>query len=170
MTTAEAVMALDELHPLAHLVRTEPGVRVEPIEPHFDHLAWATVGRLLRLPVLADLGDDQAVSYFRAAMRRVPSHLTFYVNPGILVTADSPTRAFLVSALQGKLAWQKRLRDIFCGVARTHRYFGLKGPARQTKSPELRQLEFHGVLVLDGKHIFPDRWPKLSRTRGRSAT
>jgi hypothetical protein len=155
-------MTVNRDHPLFHLVRQEPGVRVERREPSFDHLIWTTLAQTVGKPLL-DLGDAQAVSYFRALMRMLVPELTFYVNPWSLVTADRPTRAFLIAAKREKLAWQKRLRDIFFGSARTQRFFGLKGPARRAKSPELRQLEFHGVLVLAGEHVFPDRWPDPSR-------
>ena len=92
-------------------------------------------------------------------MRMLLPKLTFYISPWSLVIADRPTRAFLVTAEQEKKAWHARLRSIFFGSARMQRYFGLKGPDRKTKSPELKMLEFHGILVLGGKHIFPNRWP-----------
>lgn len=145
-------------HPLNHLVRDEGGVRVERIEPNLDHLAWFTLRNLLGIPsAIAD--DRKAVSFFIGLMRGMPSRLNCYVNPWSIVTADRPIRDFLIAAVMEKRAWHNRLRSIFFGSTRTQKCFGLKGANRTKIDPALRQLEFHGVLVFAGKHIFPNQWP-----------
>jgi hypothetical protein len=151
-------MTQDSKHWLAHLIRSDPGVHVERIKPNDDHLAWCTIQ--LMFGETDEIGTDRlAVFLFKAGMLNLPSRLNFYANPATLVTASAPTRRFLLAAESEKKAWHHRLRSLFFSSVRTQSYFGLRGWKRRTSDPALRQLEFHGVLVLGGKHIFPHCWP-----------
>jgi len=146
-------------HLLNHLVRREPGIRVERTDPSFDHLAWFTLRKLLGNPHV--IGDDgRAITWFRTLMKRMPSDLTSYVNPWSVVTAAEPDHEFLTTAGSEQRAWHKRLQSMLFRSAHTQKFFGLRGPQKATKDPALRQLEYHGVLILSGKHIFPDCWPR----------
>jgi len=163
-TTTEGTM--NQAHLLNHLVRSEPGIRVERIDPDFDHLAWFTMGKLLGNPhVIAD--DERAVCIFRFLMRRMPSNLTAYVSPWSLVAATEPDHEFFTAARSEQRAWHTRLQSIFFGSARTQKFFGLRGTKKATIDPALRQLEYHGVLIVSGKHIFPDRWPRPTEHQER---
>lgn len=145
-------------HPLNHLVRREPGVRVERTAPNFDHLAWFTMRKLLGKPDV--IGDDgQAVTLFRFLMKRMPIDLTAYVSPWSVVAAAEPDREFLGNAKREQRAWHARLSSMFFNSHRAERYFGVRGGSRRSKDPALRQLEYHGVLVVRGRHIFPNQWP-----------
>ena len=145
-------------HLLNHLVRREPGVQVERTDPNFDHLAWFTMRKLLGKPDA--IGDDgQAVAFFRFLMKRMPDSLNAYVSPWSVVTTNVTDRDFVAAARSEQRAWHKRLHSIFFGSARTQKFFGLRGEKKATTDPALRQLEYHGVLIVSGKHVFPDRWP-----------
>lgn len=145
-------------HPLNHLVRREPGVRVERTDPDPDHLAWFTMRKLLGKPHA--IGDDgRAVTIFRFLMRQMPGNLTAYVSPCSVVTATGPDHKFLATARSEQRAWHARLQSMLFGSARTQKYFGIRGEGKATKDPALRQLEYHGVLIVSGEHVFPDRWP-----------
>jgi hypothetical protein len=151
-------------HLLNHLVRREPGVRVERTDPHFDHLAWFTMRKLLGNSVIIG-GDGQAVTWFRFLMRRMPASLNAYVSPWSVVTAAEPDHEFLTTASSEQRAWHKRLYSIFFGSARTQKFFGLRGPKKATTDPALRQLEYHGVLIVRGRHFFPKHWPVPAERR-----
>lgn len=149
---------MNQDRPFTHLVRREPGVRVERTEPDFDHLAWFTMRRLLGNPHA--IGDDgRAVSIFHILIQQMPDNLTAYVSPWSVVTAAKPDHEFLTTARLEQRAWHARLQSMFFGSARTQKFFGLRGPKKATTDPALRQLEYHGVLIVSGKHVFPNRWP-----------
>lgn len=153
-------------HLLNHLVRREPGVLVGRTDPDVDHLAWSTMRKLLGKPRV--IGDDgQAVVVFRHVMRRMPGELNAYVTPWSVVTAASPDHEFLATARSEQRAWHNRLRSSFFGSARTQKFFGLRGAKKATTDPALRQLEYHGVLVVSGRHAFPDLWPRPTEHQGR---
>jgi hypothetical protein len=151
---------------LNHLVRQEPRVRVERTDPSFYHLAWFTMRKLLGKPDV--IGDDgQAVAFFRFLMKRMPDSLNAYVSPWSVVTAYVTDRDFLAAARSEQRAWHVRLQSMFFGSARTQKFFGLRGPKKATTDPALRQLEYHGVLIVSGKHVFPNRWPSPVKRQER---
>lgn len=145
-------------HLLNHLVRRETGVHVERTDPDINNLAWATVGKLMNKPHAVG-SDYQATAVFRHLMRRMPGELNVYANPWSVVTAASTDRKFLVTARSEQRAWHKRLVTIFFSSAHVQKHFGLRGPKKATTDPAVRQLEYHGVLVVGGRHIFPGHWP-----------
>ena len=155
-TTTADTMTSDHL--LSHLVRREPGVRVERTDPDFDHLAWFTIRKLLGNHYV--IGDDgQAVTWFRSLMKRMPLSLNAYVSPWSVVTAAEPDHEFLTTAKSEQRAWYARLQSMLFGSARTQKYFGIRGSEKAKKDPALRQLEYHGILIVSGRHIFPNQWP-----------
>ena len=168
MTTATTEGAMNPDRLLTHLVHREPRLRVERTDPDFDHLAWSTMRKLLGSPDA--IGEDgQAVTVFRFLMRRMPKSLNAYVSPWSVVAANSPDGEFLTAARSEQRAWHTRLQSILSGSARTQKFFGLRGAKKAAIDPALRQLEYHGVLIVAGKHIFPDRWPPPVEKRERLA-
>lgn len=161
-------MTLHPEHPLNHLVRHEPGVFVERTDPDINHLAWFTLRKLLGKTHPIG-GDGGAVKVFLHLMRRIPVNLTAYVNPWSVVTATEPDYEFITAARSEQRAWHARLRSMFFGSARTQKFFGLRGAKKSIIDPVLRQLEYHGVLIVSGKHIFPDRWPRPNEKEERLA-
>ena len=154
-------------HLLNHLVHREPAIRVERTDPNFDHLAWFTMRKLLgNHNVIGD--DGQAVTWFRFVMKRMPLSLNAYVSPWSVVTAAAPDHEFLTTAKSEQRAWHARLQSMLFGSARTQKHFGIRGNEKARKDPALRQLEYHGVLVVNGRHIFPNQWPDRAGQKERS--
>ena len=154
-------------HLLNQLVQKEPGVRVERTDPSVDHLAWFTLRKLLGIHNV--IGDDAgAVAWFRFLMKRMPLSLNAYVSPWSVVTSAEPTREFLTTAKSEQRAWHARLQSMLFGSARTQKYFGIRGSEKARKDPALRQLEYHGVLIVRGRHIFPNQWPDPAGQKDRS--
>jgi hypothetical protein len=150
---------------LNHLVRREPGVHVERTDPNFDHLAWFTLRKLLGKPHA--IGEDgHAVNIFHFLMRQMPDNLTAYVSPWSVVTATEPDHKFLTIARSEQRAWHARLRSMFFDSHQAERYFGIRGENKRTKDPVLRQLEYHGILIVAGEHIFPNCWPRPVTPQG----
>ncbi len=144
---------------LEHLLSRGPGLTVSRTEPDIDHLAWDTLAKLCGF--IAPPESEAVIPHlFRIAMTDPPKAVTVYANPLSLVAAGEPTAEFLTAATHERETWLARLRKVAGGSSRLQRHYGLRG--RRSGSPILRQLEFHGVLILAGRHTFPDRWPEPS--------
>lgn len=176
-------MTVKQGHLLDYLVQPEVGVETATFEPNFDALAWTTIANLFDDDLKQSIRDEcdtdldtLAFDCFLFMMRRLPPQLNFYLSPTSLVTSGHPTREFIDAACREKRSWHHRLRTIFFTSSGVQRAFGLKGRLlgndtrnRKERSKEsiIRQLQFHGVLVVEGRHIFPDCWPDPSRQNNR---
>lgn len=142
----------EENHPI--------GVQVIQHSVDWDNLSRSTLqrlgdgGELLKgLP-----GQDRVIAAcFRFTMQQADQFGTRYVNPKFTVMAPGPSPAFLRRARQAQRAWLKTLKTVLgkSGI--------LKREIRK-RLPEVRQLEFTGVMIIDGKHVHPQQWPKNDHT------
>jgi len=87
---------------------------------------------------------------------------TIYANPGSTVVAlpGASEYHFLRTARARQLAWLRQVTDVLGSAGARKR--ALKGVDAIT-----RQLCFTGVLILNGKHMHPQRWPDGPDTERR---
>lgn len=137
------------------------GVSVVRNEPDFDYLAWTTLSKLIESDLIRG-PDDRAGGFLRDHLRHNQNLGTLYVNPWAIVSADRPTREFLHTAMKERIAWYQRLRIRFFGSGRAFRAVSKYQHSQLPTDGEYRQLAYHGVLILDNKHVFPNRWPSPS--------
>jgi hypothetical protein len=127
--------------------------------PDFNDLAWSTLQHLL--PLGSSQGPDSKVqAVFRYVIRRAP-HFglgTVFANPAFVVQAPALSRAFLREARQSQLAWFKQLGSVLGSAGRMKR-------AMRAAHPIIRQLAYTGVMVVAGKHVWPNQWPKPPAVR-----
>jgi hypothetical protein len=82
---------------------------------------------------------------------------SIFANPRGSVRCREPTEDFLRSAFNAQQGWLRTLRDVF-GQR------GLDRIAQELRSqPLLWQLQFTGIMIIDGKHVFPNEWAKRLR-------
>jgi hypothetical protein len=127
------------------------GVRIERCQADPNDLAYSTLNWLgnTHPPV----GDDRLVAeLFKMSMRSRPPGMTVYANPVVRVTTASPSREFLVEARRQQRSWIKQLNNWLFSAGRVKGHYATVGPI-------IRQLEFTGVLIVNGKHVRPDQWP-----------
>ena len=127
------------------------GVRVVQHEVDWNSLPWSTLRQLI------DIGcspgtDEEITIWFRFVMGEAAQLGTQYVNPQFTVTADGPSPAFIRKARQAQRAWLKTLKTVL-------KTSGCLKRELKKVLPEIRQLEFTGVMIIDGKHIHPQQWP-----------
>ena len=87
-------------------------------------------------------------------MRNRPPGVTLYANPVARITTASPSREFLVEAKRQQRSWIQQLNSWLFSAGRVKRYY-------DSVAPIIRQLEFTGVLILNGQHIRPNQWPEF---------
>lgn len=80
---------------------------------------------------------------------------TRFVTPIGMVRAEQPTTDFLNAARRLQHAYWRQLKDILGSSSRVKRHF-------KNLNPLIRQLQFTGVMIINGKHVLPHRWPKPS--------
>jgi hypothetical protein len=89
---------------------------------------------------------------------RVFEESNAFANPEFLVTATIPSGEFFKKAHEAQLKWIIRLNTIF----------GSRGHAKRVSkrmSPIIRQLSFTGVMIVDGRHHFSNKWPNKKGRR-----
>ena len=127
-------------------------VRVSQYTPDWNDLAWSTLrnchGEIGNSP-----GSDEAIAgCFRFLMRHANQLGTQYMNPQSVITAPSPSRAFIRKARQAQRAWLKTLKTVLATSGCLKREI-------KRRLPEIRQLQFTGVMLINGKHVHPQQWP-----------
>jgi hypothetical protein len=126
-------------------------VSIRSCQPDVNDLAWTTLGWLGNQH--PRVGDERAtITLFKMCMWNQPPRVTLFANPLTKVMAARPSPEFLVEARRQQQRWIKQLGTWLFGSARVKRYYAAANPI-------IRQLEFTGVLILDGKHMRPDQWP-----------
>lgn len=160
---------------IEHRLFPTSGIKVETITverylPDIDHPGWQTLTLLIEGLPLDNPGEDEVIAiYFRSFMGRVVRPGTVYANPrGVVRSPKADPRFFrLARQIQGE--WYRQLNDILSSPERVRRKM-------KTVDPLIRQLEYHGVLFIDNRHVFPDRWPdrqskpRLDRRRKHSGS
>lgn len=141
----------------SHVHRT-PVVTKHTPDP--NDLAWSTMTNLLGEAVEPRCyrGTDTWIEgLFRIVLS---SPKTFdlenvFANPArtVRLTAGYATRTFFVEARKAQRAWFKQSADLLQSNARMKR-------AAKGASPIIRQLMHTGVLIVGGKHYFPNQWPR----------
>ena len=123
------------------------------MEPNYDGLA-----RQVLESIAGDLPDElQSVSeicqYFRQLMNHLSkSCLTFYVCPlGGVEKGETGLREFLLQSRRLQRTWIRQLNQVLGHQQVKHHY--------RAVDPIIRQLELTGLLVINGKHVFPNQWP-----------
>jgi len=97
-------------------------------------------------------GDRELVVSLMWQMKHAGTLGTVYANPRFVVRAAAPTARFMAQARWAQRTWLQQMKQILGSGGQ------LKREIKQ-RPPLLRQLEFTGVLVVDGLHIAPQQWP-----------
>ena len=128
--------------------------------------AWGTFTNLLHnIPdqIVTDLGrpgtDAWIERNFRGMMHCVCRTLkTIYANPLCVVEAEEPSDQFYSEARHAFHQWRTTFRQMTQWSSSEYQ--------RQQKQAGtiIRQLQFLGVLVINGKHIHPGNWPEAMKT------
>jgi hypothetical protein len=126
-------------------------VRVRSCRPDANDLAWTTLGWLGNQHPRVG-GKRATITLFKMCMRNQLPRVTLYANPLAKVTSEKPSPEFLAEARRQQRRWIKQLNTWLFGSARVKKHYA-------SEDPILRQLEFTGVLILNGKHVRPDQWP-----------
>jgi len=136
--------------------RNNDDTRVWQHDVDWDDLAWSTMQRLSDGG--SSPGTDVAIQKsFRAAMQQADQLGTRYVNPQFTVVASAPSPSFIREARQAQLAWLKTLKTVLVTSGCVKREL-------KKRLPEIRQLEFTGVMVINGRHVHPQQWPDGTTT------
>lgn len=133
---------------------------VKRYAPDPNDLAWSTMTHLLPDAVdpCCHPGTDSRIEGLFRLVLVCPEDFNLenvYANPAWVVrlTSGCATKRFLVEARKAQRAWFRQSADFLQSNARMKR-------AANAVSPIIRQLMHTGVLILDGKHVFPNRWPR----------
>jgi hypothetical protein len=136
-------------------------VSVQQYQPDLDNLAWKTFQRVFEINWQCLGGEREIELGFGWLMRNMPPVGTFYVNPMFTVRGTADDARFIANARRAQLAWFAYLKSFLftSGIIRRE---------MKQRSPVIRQLEFTGVMIMDGKHIRPDMWfPGVKSVRAR---
>lgn len=136
-------------------VFTFRGVSVEQYEPDFNDLAWQTFTLLTPGLDVEHPGPDEAIAQFLVALLGSPRLYPFgtvYANPCAVVRSRYASDEFLRTARRFQAQWFHQFNDSLSSGRRVREQMSLVAPVT-------RQLVYTGVLVIDNRHIFPDRWP-----------
>lgn len=136
-------------------VFTVEGVTVERHEPDFNDLAWQTFTLLTPGLVLENPGPDEEIARYLIDLLGKPWLYplgTIYANPCAVVRAEHANGTFLRYARRFQAEWFHRLNQSLFSAERVRRWM-------DQEDRLARQLIHTGVLIIDNRHIFPDRWP-----------
>lgn len=126
-------------------------IHLETCEADPNDLAGTTL-RWLGLDGV-DFGPElAAIDTFRYWMKTIPAGLTLFANPIARVTATLPCAAFVAESRRQQRRWFAELNSWLFSAERVKRHYALAHPV-------IRQLEFTGVMIADGKHVRPNQWP-----------
>jgi hypothetical protein len=120
-----------------------------------DDLAWVTLTELGCIGVSPGR-PDLLVSCARLVLSgQHGTGRTTYINPEFTVAAPhgEPTEDFLLAARRAQKTFLAHLKSILFSSRR------VKNTMREV-DPISRQLTFSGVMIINGKHIHPSRWPQ----------
>lgn len=116
-----------------------------------NHPEWNTL-RFLGFQNCAPPGSPSSTGQTFVNLIRHQGQLgTRYATPIGMVQAEQPTVAFLTAARQLQHAYWKQLKDILGSSSRVKRQF-------KNLNPLIRQLQFTGVMIINGKHVLPHCW------------
>lgn len=139
--------------------KTEKGVTTQRYAVDHNDWAWETFTRLF--PTIADpscqIGPDSEIeSVFKVLLCRARDAYgpTVFANPAVAITAENACQFFIQKSRAAQRAWLATTGDIL-GAAAIQRQMDLV-------SPIICQLMFTGVLIIDGKLVYPDRWPDIA--------
>lgn len=138
-------------------------VEVLVYEPDFNDLAWSTLQHLgVQAPTPG--ADRERIDALQLFLRMGVVEGTDFVNPPFLVTADRPTKAFFRQARVAQRSWLVRLKTLYKTAG------AMKREMRRVRRvhPLLVQFEFTGLLLVRGKHIHPQHWPRGEGTEQKS--
>ncbi len=147
------------------------GIKVETMTvkrclPDYNDLGWQTFTLLTEGLDLENPGDDEEiVRYFCMLMSRgrVFRPGTVYANPCGVIRSPKADPLFFKLARRMQGEWFGRFNDGLASAEHVNR-------AMRVVDPLIRQLTHTGVLFIDNRHVFPDRWPdrqsKPRRGRG----
>ena len=136
-------------------------ITVERCRPDINEPVWQTFTLLLEGLPLDSPGEDEVIAlYFRLFIGRVVRPGTVYANPCGVVRSPKADPRFFRLARQFQGEWYRQLNHILASPESVRREM-------KTADPLIRQLKYHGVLFIDNRHVFPDRWPdRQSKPRG----
>ncbi len=142
--------------------QAKQGVSVESCSLNENDFAWSTMTNLFSwLDDECNPGRPKGQeAAFRILMARPESYgvVNAFANPIRVVRADSPTKIFVAEARLAQVMWFRQFRDMLHSSGMVKRQL-------KTMSPIVRQLTHTGVLVVNGKHVFPNQWPQIAERR-----
>lgn len=126
----------------------DSAVEIEEHNVEWDWLAWCTLRRFFA-PAPAGpppCGEAELEQMFRRLLRKLPLVPAAYLNPRFSVFADQPGRRFERAVARARATWLRQLKQTLGSAGRLKH-------AIKTTSPLLRQLQYTGVLIANGKHV-----------------
>ncbi|ADB19082.1 hypothetical protein Psta_4437 [Pirellula staleyi DSM 6068] len=136
-------------------MKTEETVHIALQEPNFNDLAWSTLATLFRLPDEFNPGEDEKISdgFQFLVSRQSPIRLeNAYANPLGVIYSSTLNERFLRVARRLQSKWFSQFNSTLFSAGRVKR-------AVDEMSPIIRQLTFTGVMICNGRHVYPNHWP-----------
>lgn len=141
-------------------ITTSTGIAIRRYRLDQDDFAWATLEHLLGDSVSLEDNPGRPRQQ-EQVFRRIAFELSrvepvnVFANPIHLVWADSAAEGFIVQARIAQKKWFGQFRAIMHTSGRVKREL-------RKMSPVTRQLTHTGVLILNGRHVFPNEWPRCN--------
>lgn len=131
-------------------------VMVQRNIPNENDLSWSTLHNLGYSG--PPLGTPKATVIALLELLRQQKALgTIYVTPMSKVVSQEPSGEFFRISKREQGDWRRYLSDCLFSSSRVKSHY--------SKSNALiRQLEFTGVMIVAGKHVFPNCWPHLGES------
>lgn len=131
------------------------GITIKRCIPNWDDLEWQTFSLITEGIGLENPGDNQVICKLFKVLTCKNSPFrpgTLFANPCGIVRATKVTKQFIKKARQLQREWFGQMNSGLQSVGRVKR-------AVKNVEPIIRQLQFTGVLFIENRHVFPDRWP-----------
>ena len=145
---------------------TRLGLHIKRYKPDHNDFAWSTLMHLIpdvfRFESNPGRPEVQE-TVFRMVMAQPGEcglHNAF-ANPTHGIWADASSMDFIEAARTAQINWFKQFRTIMHSSGRVKREL-------KQMSPIIRELSHTGVLIADGRHVFPNAWPQYAVKRSGS--
>jgi len=148
-------------NPTPSLTQKEPGSKPDRVQvlrsrPDLDHPEFYTLQHL-GYSGTPPGSPELTVAVFIHQLHSQHELGTRFANPCALVTASGLCPEFLSAARREQRRWWTWLNQALFSSSRVKRTI-------KNLDPLTRQLFFTGVLIIDGKHIRPDAWPRAPQS------
>ena len=130
-------------------------IKIKRCVPDWNDLEWQTFSLIIEGIDLENPGDNHVIcNLFKVLTCKISPFRpgTLFANPCGIVRTAKVTKQFIKKARQLQREWFSQMNSGLQSAGRVKR-------AVKNVEPIIRQLQFTGVLFIENRHIFPDRWP-----------